>query len=179
MISDSQQEELLTLLSYQSKYLFALLDAAKDPQVIELLKRLDQAKDYQSLYEGKQAEQLAGFAPYLVSCSTQPSWLEQLVKTGWGESWGVFFTSEFPIPTLRQHLRQFLLVKNQAGKRLYFRFYDPRVLRKFLPTCTPEQLKEFFGPIRCFLLEGVNKNQLLQYHYHVTGLQCETRTIKK
>ena len=92
-----------------------MLDAAKDSQILELLQPLDQA-DYQSLYEGKSAEQLAGFAPYLVSLSANPSLLEKLVETGWGESWGIYFTSQYPLATVRQHLRQLLLVKNQAGK---------------------------------------------------------------
>ena len=30
---------------------------------------------------------------------------------------------------------------------LYFRFYDPRVLESFLPTCSEEQLDEFFGSL--------------------------------
>ena len=171
-------QELFTLLSNQPRRLFALLDAAKDSQVLELLQPLDQA-DYQSLYEGKPAEQLAGFAPYLVSLSANPSLLKKLVETGWGESWGIYFTSEYPFARVRQHFRQFLLVTNQSGKQLYFRFYDPRVLRKFLPTCTPAQLTEFFGPIRRFFLEGVNKNQVLQFQCQPTGLQCETRTINR
>ena len=45
-------QELFTLLSNQPRRLFALLDAAKDSQILELLQPLDQA-DYQSLYEGK------------------------------------------------------------------------------------------------------------------------------
>jgi hypothetical protein len=174
---NSSELNLLAILSTQAQPLFALLDAAKDSQILELLPLLLKPADYQSLYEGKPAEQLAGFAPYLVSLSANAAFLETLVETGWGESWGIYFTSEYPFATVRQHLRQFLLVKNQAGKPLYFRFYDPRVLRKFLPTCTPAQLKEFFGPIRRFLLEGINKNQVLQFQCQPIGLQCETRTI--
>jgi hypothetical protein len=32
--------------------------------------------------------------------------------------------------------------------------HDPRVLRVFLPTCTPEQLKQMFGPVDVFLAEN-------------------------
>jgi hypothetical protein len=32
-------------------------------------------------------------------------------------------------------------------ERMYFRFYDPRVLHVFLPTCTPAQKREFLGLI--------------------------------
>ena len=36
---------------------------------------------------------------------------------------------------------------------LYFRYYDPRVLRAWLPTCDPAQLAEFFGPVEFFIAE--------------------------
>ena len=32
--------------------------------------------------------------------------------------------------------------------------HDPRVLRVFLPTCTPDELSDFFGPIGSFLVES-------------------------
>lgn len=38
--------------------------------------------------------------------------------------------------------------------RLYFRFYDPRVLSSVLPAFTAEQRTGFFGPIHCFVHEG-------------------------
>jgi hypothetical protein len=37
---------------------------------------------------------------------------------------------------------------------MYFRFYDPRVLRIFLPTCDQDQLLTFFGRIRSFWTEN-------------------------
>ena len=42
----------------------------------------------------------------------------------------------------------------ETGEEVYFRFYDPRVLRVFLPTCSVRQKAELFGEIRSFLLEG-------------------------
>ena len=56
---------------------------------------------------------------------------------------------------LRSHLRRFLIVLDEdTGKKLYFRFYDPRVLRAFLPTCSKIQVADMFGEIGMFLLEG-------------------------
>jgi len=46
------------------------------------------------------------------------------------------------------------MVKTEDGEQLYFRFYDPRVLRVFLPTCDERQLRDFFGPIDYFLCES-------------------------
>ena len=35
----------------------------------------------------------------------------------------------------------------------WFRFYDPLVLRVFLPTCTPRQRQDFFGEFEGFVVE--------------------------
>ena len=45
-------------------------------------------------------------------------------------------------------------LNDAKGKDMYFRLYDPRVLRVFLPTCTPDELTDFFGPIGTFLIES-------------------------
>lgn len=80
--------------------------------------------------------------------------LETVVRDGWGKSWGVYLTSARPFDEVRKHLRQFLMAQLRGGKQVYFRFYDPRVLRAFLPSCTPEESVRFFGPIRCFCFEA-------------------------
>jgi hypothetical protein len=54
---------LLHWFRQQPEPLFALLDAAREEQVLELLQTVD--KDgYQSLYEGRRALRLAKVAPY-------------------------------------------------------------------------------------------------------------------
>ncbi|HEY2399507.1 MAG TPA: S1 RNA-binding domain-containing protein, partial [Steroidobacteraceae bacterium] len=42
----------------------------------------------------------------------------------------------------------------EQGKRLLFRFYDPRVLRPFLPSCEAGQMREMFGPVEHFAVEA-------------------------
>ena len=39
-------------------------------------------------------------------------------------------------------------------KKYYFRFYDPGVLRVFLPTATPKQRSELFNDVTAFFMEG-------------------------
>src|SRR5947209_7089547 len=62
-----------------------------------------------------------------------------------------------------KHFRHFLLVETEDGKLLYFRFYDPRVLRAFLPTCNSDESSEFFGPIHDILTEESNVTNLLSF----------------
>jgi hypothetical protein len=89
--------------------------------------------------------------------------LERLVRDGWGESWGVYLTSDAPFEELRKHLRRFLTVELEGGKAVLFRFYDPRVLSVFLPTCTPRERAEFFGPIRRYLVESDAGGEALEF----------------
>jgi hypothetical protein len=61
-------------------------------------------------------------------------------------------------------LRHFLIVHTSDGKAYYFRYYDPRVLRPYLPTCTAGELTEFFGPIQTWIAEGEDPGALLRFN---------------
>ena len=56
-------------------------------------------------------------------------------------------------------LRIFLTVMTEKKKKLLFRYYDPRVLRPYLPSCTPAELQTFFGPIDQYVIEGEDPSQ--------------------
>ncbi|HYO74587.1 MAG TPA: DUF4123 domain-containing protein [Archangium sp.] len=135
--------------------LYAMVDAARDPRILELLH--ESVEPCHSLYEGPKGEALAEMAPYLVSLPDKQSWLlEALVQEGWAAGWSIFFTCRLPFLQVRRHFRKFLMVEAEgADSRFYFRFYDPRVLRVFLPTCLPESKREFFGEVERFLFSGL------------------------
>jgi hypothetical protein len=163
------QARVLRILCERPEPLFALLDAARDSNILPMLRNA--AEDYCSLYEGEQAEVLADFAPYLVRLPVPSSLTEALVHEGWGNSWGVYLTSTRPAPEVSAHLRQFLLVRDLSGNEVYFRYYDPRVLRVFLPVCTAEEAGEFFGPVSTFLLEGHPPTTLVRFDRTPDGLR--------
>jgi len=64
------------------------------------------------------------------------------------------------------------------NKKVLFRFYDPRVLRVFLPTCTSKEVLEFFGPITRYVLEGEEPIVILQYRSGTSGLESATRSLE-
>ena len=158
---DTPQQRLLLLLRNQYQPLYAILDAARDVRILALL--MQSREQYQSLYEGAEGDQLAQVAPYLVRLETDSLLLSSLVLEGWGNSWGVFLSCAGDLQTVRRHLRHFLEVQMPDGKQVYFRFYDPRVLRVFLPTCTADETNQFFGPIKHYLMEDDKPDKLLQF----------------
>jgi uncharacterized protein DUF4123/FHA domain-containing protein len=155
------QPRLQDLLAKDFQPLYALLDASREPSVLKVI--LESKEEYQSLYEGAQGAQLAHFAPYLVRIPEKSPLIETLVKQAWSKSWGVFLTCDKPLKDLRTHFRHFLNVKLPDGKQVYFRYYDPRVLRLFLPTCLPEEISQFFGPVKQFLLEAEDPQMALHF----------------
>jgi len=155
------QDRLLPLLRRDLQPLFAVLDAARDIRILALL--VHHKAECQSLYEGPEGAKLAQVAPYLVKLAPDSQLLDALVKEGWGNSWGVYFTCASDFHEIRRHLRHFLQVKLPDGEQVYFRFYDPRVMRIFLPTCIPEEATQFFGPIKRYVLEGEEPDQLWEF----------------
>ncbi len=136
-------DRLLSMLRRDFQPLYAILDAARDVKILALL--LQYKEEHQSLYEGQEGAELAQVAPYLVKLKKDSALLDTLVREGWGQSWGVYLTTPNEFADVRRHLRHFLEVKLPDGKQVYFRFYDPRVLRTYLPTCTPEETNQFFN----------------------------------
>jgi hypothetical protein len=133
--------------------LYAVLDAARDNRIVELLR--ESVEEHCSLYQGVKGEALADVAPYLVRLPAGSRLLQSLVEEGWGARWAIYLTSRRPFKDVRTHLRRFLMVENEeTGEPLYFRFYDPGVLRRFLPVCSPRQAVELFADIEAFLFEG-------------------------
>ena len=102
-------------------------------------------------------------APYLVRLQKDSLLLGSLVLEGWGSSWGVYLTCDHNFQEVRRHLRHFLEGQLPDGKQVYFRYYDPRVLRVFLPTCNADETKQFFGPIKCYLTEDEKLEALLRF----------------
>ena len=155
---------LLEILRSQRDPLYAVLDAARNPKLIALLSQSRHA--FRSLYEGSSAVDLALRAPYVVRLPAESPLLETLAHQGWGKSLGVYLTCCLPLEDVRRHLRHFLMVELEGGKPVYFRFYDPRVLRVYLPTCTEQERQRFFGPLGSYLMEGEENSLLLEFSTH-------------
>ncbi len=128
-----------------------LLDAARMGEAMEMAQQRNSTHD--SLYRGRSEESLSEVAPYIFTLIGKKEFLAWYFDKGWGDSWGVIVKSVYPMEELHKHFRKFLMVQTEDGEELYFRFYDPRVLRIFLPTCDQSQIREFFEKIDYFIVE--------------------------
>jgi hypothetical protein len=132
---------------------YAILDGARNELLLGAL-HADGAPRWRCLFAGELEPDMASVAPYLVELDPSSAFTRRLLAEGWGQNWGVFLTSETPLPALWRHLRAQVMVYGPEHQPLYFRYYDPRVLRGWLPTCDAKQLAEFFGPVGFFIAEG-------------------------
>ncbi|MDX2152275.1 MAG: DUF4123 domain-containing protein [Bryobacteraceae bacterium] len=142
---------------------YAIVDGARSPKVFEAVLRTYQEKC--CLFAGDLPWQLEQAAPHLVQLDPEEAFTRVVLQQGWGNSWGVFFRSETSFTRLRKHLRRFLRVRDERGKWMLFRYYDPRVLRVYLPTCNAAELETVFGPIDCFITEDSDASRALEFRF--------------
>lgn len=151
--------------------LYAILDSAHNIDIA--LRLCSSPVEYDSLYRGRSEEALWHVAPYLVRCKQDSVFIRWVLEEGWGSSWSIFLTSMVGIDALCRHFRHFLLVQDEDGQQMYFRFYDPRVLRIYLQTCTVEEAQQFFGPVEHYLVEDEDPDILLSFSTVPSGVTTD------
>ena len=142
------------------RQLYAILDACDAPAVPQKAKELGE-ENAVSLYRGEAEEDYWAIAPYLISVDS--SVFDWIASTLWEQPWGIFVIAEANLQTLRSHFRKFLTVSLPDGEKVYFRFYDPRVVQQFLPTCNHAEIREFFGPVQFYGCGDTGKNEVILF----------------
>ncbi len=140
---------------------FVVLDGASVPGLLEKLAQWHPPAE--CLYRGEIKPEVAPVAPYLAQMEPESDFAKWVLSEGWGKHWGIFAIVEADLRTMRQHFRRFITVHDESGKPLLFRYYDPRVLRTFLPTCNAKELAEIFGPVLCYVAEGEEPDTALRF----------------
>jgi hypothetical protein len=137
---------------------YAVLDCARDPRLRSWI--FDSRLARWCLYRGTLTPELENAAPWLVALQRDHASTAQLLERVWGGACGVLLSTSLPSKELRRHLRRFLLAQTERGQVLLFRYYDPRVLRVYVPTLTPKEATQFFGGISTWVAEGIEPDQL-------------------
>jgi hypothetical protein len=134
---------LAAWLARRGEPAYAVIDAARAPIVYATLVRGDLVQT--CLFEGRRAAELCNLAPYLVPLPPGAPLLATLAGEWWGEARAILLTSRERPADVVARLRSLLVVRTDEDRSMLFRFYDPRVLRTFLPVATPRQIAAFFG----------------------------------
>lgn len=174
--SFSSELPVLNYLRATGAPVYCLLDAACDPNISSLVAMA--SEPVQCLYNGQSAIELAAWAPYLAELPLHSKLAAMLLTEGWGKGWASYFISRHPLEELRYHFRKFLLIRLDDGSEAYFRFYDPRVLRDFLPTSTRNEVWEFFGPVEKWVIESPDAGVLLEMTHEYGTLKTAEIPIK-
>ncbi|MHC5108981.1 MAG: DUF4123 domain-containing protein [Planctomycetota bacterium] len=172
-------DEAMKAAARQSMRWYAVVDAAQDPEMVAAA--TDDGLFIASLYLGEKGAAFREVAPHVTEFRFDGALAEKLIK-GWGSARGIFLQSAAGMTELRKHLRRFLLIEDSSGARFRFRFYDPRVLRTFLPTCTIEEADKFFGPVGTYFCEGRMGRTLQSFERAQQGIaqqQVQVRRYRK
>jgi len=125
-------------------HLYAIVDAAQSNDLVFHARLM--GHDVYTLFSGDMAVGTAHVGPCLIPLASPLPFLEKWTEALGGNA-GVLFESASEFEALYRHLREIFIVTDEEEQEFFFRYYDPRVLRVFLPTCRPEELAEFFGPV--------------------------------
>lgn len=147
--------------------IYGVVDAARD-SALAFAARDRFGERIESLFEGESAPFLTEVAPYMVRIDPQSGYLD-LWSEHLGRSAGILLLTPAEPDELRRHLRQIFIVTDEENKEYFFRYYDPRVLRPFLPTCTAAEAAEFFGSIRHIFAESAKSGNILRCEAKMNG----------
>jgi|GEM_PF-973958 len=177
--ASNTQSDLRTVLLRQAVSAtpwFAIVDAAQDASAPQ--RAVDAGLRAECLYAGPQGAELSDVAPHLCAFDFNGAFADWWLRS-WGGSRGVLLQSGASFKDVRKHLRRFLIVKDEAGRKLRFRFYDPRILRAFLPVCTAGELGQFFGPVVRYFVEGRDGASLSVFGWGAGGLTVQEHEVTK
>ena len=127
--------------------LWGIVDCARDASLYGEVQKL--GKDAVCLFAGKLDPELAAASPYLVRLREGTAVLTRWRTEGFGQAWGIMFRSGENIETLRRLFRQHLDAELPDGRRVLFRFYDPRVFiecEQFLTGLWKDEISQCYLP---------------------------------
>jgi hypothetical protein len=134
----------------RSEY-YILFDSARMQDSIKIAIQMN--KKNICIYDGKGEGIYKTIGPYIFDFSANISFQNWYYENGWCNSWGYLVHASCSIERLASHFNKFKFKIDEKGDKKYFRYYDPRVLKKILLTMSREELILFFGPVSHFVTE--------------------------
>ena len=69
-------------------------------------------------------------------------------------------------------------LRTEDGRELAFRYYDPRVLNVYLPTCTADEFHTLLGPLTALVAEQPGGGSLRMFGSDGTGMRVRELPVE-
>lgn len=153
--------------AHKGRMFYALVDSTQDfPWAFSAMR---EGYDLVSLFLGDLSRELIDVAPYFFSVRSGAPLLKTW-SAAQGKNLGILIDSPAQPLDLFRHLREIFVARDAQGQEYFFRYYDPRVLRAFLPSCNPDELAEFFGPMQGLIVENESAPGYVLYRRDDAGM---------
>ncbi len=137
-----------------AEHVYAVLDGAAVFGLPELLETA--GLQHACLFQGDAARDYAASAPWLVRLTPDHRLTRVLTDTGgrrgalsWASGPGLLIRSPLSLRGLRRQLRAYTMILDATrGRRMFFRFYDPRTFRTVIVNARPQMSAGFMRGIR-------------------------------
>jgi len=154
--------------------LYALVDSARNP-ALAYSAWFDHGFETWSLFGENVDPSMSSVAPHLVSIGSGKKgreFLDVWADNLWTNA-GILLATDADHRTVWEHLAELFVVGDPDGRLMYFRFYDPRILRALLPTLRGSQISEVFGPVREFVVEETAHGALGRWRAGRGEVECD------
>ena len=140
---------------------YCVLEGASVPDLPAKLYEFD--PPHFPLIGGELTPDMVHVVPYVALLVPTESFTTWVLENFFGKNWGIFVHTRYSIYEMRRHFRSLIQVTDEEGRPMLFRFYDPRVIRDFLPTCDEEQIEAFFGNVDSYFSEAAEGDVLIEF----------------
>lgn len=130
----------------EGRAIYLVIDAARSAAIVPVIEALSDTA--QCLFDGDARDDLGHVAPWLVPLERNSAVLEWFVDTCLGKDRGIFLQAGPVARHVKSSLKRCLMVSDDTGRELYFKFYRPSVLRSYFPELSPDQ--------RALMLRGMD-----------------------
>lgn len=146
---------------------YLLLDGVQIDNLMMQIYQLDESPECHALYQGTRYQALSDVGPVLTRL-VPGSRLEQHFVEHWQTTAGIWLDSDASEPELVEHLRSLVHADLSSGVTVLLRYYDPRILRHWLPELPSDQRDQVVGPILRIRLpalhSGGSAREILRVH---------------